>query len=216
MVVRNMADAVQHRVAEMDIGRRHVDLRAQAPFAVGVLPVAHLVEDLEVAFGRGVARRRRAAGLLRHAAILLPFLLAEIAAVGLSAPDQLLGDGVHPVEHVARVVEPRLAGVPFARPFEAEPPDVVLDVLGVLVRLLSRIRVVESQMAFAAEQLRHPEIDADRLGVSDVNVAVRLRREARDDLPARAARRDIRLNPLAQKVAACIRLFHGLPVTSRC
>ena len=68
-------------------------------------------------------------------------------------------------------------------------------------------------MAFAAEQLRHPEIDADRLGVPDMDVAVGLRREARDDLPARAARRDIRLNPLAQKVAACIRFFH---VTSRC
>ena len=208
MVVRDVADAVEHRIAEVDVRRGHVDLRPQAPFAVSILAIAHLVEYLEVALRRSVARWRRPAGLLRHAAVLLPLFLPEVAAVRLPAPDQLLRDGVHPLEHVARVVESGLAGVPFARPLEPKPADVVLDVLGVLVRLLGGVRVIEPQMAFAAEQLRHPEVHAYRLGMADVDVSVRLRRKAGDHLAAGAPCRDVRLDPLAQEMPACIRLFH--------
>ena len=200
MVVRNVTDAVDHRIAEMDIGRGHVDLGAQAPLAVGVLAVAHLAEDPEVALGVRIARRRGAARLLGDPTILLPLVLPEIAAVRLPAADEFLGDLVHLVEHVGGVVEAGLAAVAFARPLETEPVDVALDVLGVFVRFLGGIGVVEPQMALAAEKRGHSEIDAHRLGVSDMDVAVGFGRKTGDHLAAGLAVFDVLLDPLSEKM----------------
>src|SRR5439155_13910645 len=44
-----------------------------------------------------------------------------------------------------------------------------------------RIGIVEAQMAFSGKFLRDAEVERDRLGVADVQIAVRLRREAGDD-----------------------------------
>jgi hypothetical protein len=57
-----------------------------------------------------------------------------------------------------------------------------LDGVDVLLLFLGRIGVVEPQIALATEFLRDAEIEADRLGMADVKVSVRFRREARDDL----------------------------------
>ena len=46
---------------------------------------------------------------------------------------------------------------------------------------LGRIGVVEAQIAVAAEFLRHAEVQADRFGVADMQIAVRLRRKPGDD-----------------------------------
>ena len=43
---------------------------------------------------------------------------------------------------------------------------------------LARVGVVEAQVAQAAELLGDAEVQADRLGVADVQIAVRLGREA--------------------------------------
>src|SRR4029079_6750636 len=63
-------------------------------------------------------------------------------------------------------------------PVEAEPADVGLDRVEVLLLLLDRGRVVEPEVAPAAELGRDPEVQADRLGMADVEVAVGLGREA--------------------------------------
>jgi hypothetical protein len=67
-------------------------------------------------------------------------------------------------------------------PVEAEPADVCLDRVDVLLLFLDRVGVVEAQVAVTADLLRDPEVERDRLRVADVEVAVRLGREARSDL----------------------------------
>src|SRR6185503_5450972 len=47
---------------------------------------------------------------------------------------------------------------------------------------LRRVGVVEAQIAVAAELLGDAEIDRDRLGMADMEIAVRLGRETRDDV----------------------------------
>jgi hypothetical protein len=64
-------------------------------------------------------------------------------------------------------------------------------------------------MALAVEECRHPEIDANRLCVSDVDISVRFRREARNDLASRLSGGDALFDPLAQKMPARICFFHG-------
>ncbi len=66
-------------------------------------------------------------------------------------------------------------------PVEAEPAHVLLDRLDVLELLLDRVGVVEAQVAAAAELGGDPEVEADRLGVADVEIAVGLGRKAGDD-----------------------------------
>src|SRR5215203_5013574 len=79
------------------------------------------------------------------------------------------------MEVVRRVVE-------MLAPVEAEPADVLLDGVDVLLLFLRRIGVVEAQVAAPAELLGDPEVERDRLGVTDMEVAVRLGRKAGDDL----------------------------------
>src|SRR5262249_45755343 len=69
-------------------------------------------------------------------------------------------------------------GVVQAVPLEAEPAHVVHDVIDVLLLLLCRVGVVEPEVALSAVFLGGAEVEADRLGVADVQIAVRLGREA--------------------------------------
>ena len=67
-------------------------------------------------------------------------------------------------------------------PVEAEPAHVALDGVDIFLLLLGRIGIVEAQVTAAAEFLGDAEIQADRLGVADMQIAVRLRRKAGDHL----------------------------------
>src|SRR5579864_3104276 len=67
-------------------------------------------------------------------------------------------------------------------PAEAEPADVFLNRVDVLLLFPDRVGVVEAQVAAAAEVLGDPEVERDRPGVAEVKVSVRLGREARHDL----------------------------------
>jgi hypothetical protein len=86
-------------------------------------------------------------------------------------------------------------------PIEAEPAHVALDGIDIFLRLLDRIGVVVAQVAVAAELLSHAEIEADRLGVADMEIAVRLRRKAGDHafVPARG---QVRANDVADEILA--------------
>src|SRR3990167_2834469 len=68
-----------------------------------------------------------------------------------------------------------------AGPLEAQPLYVALDRVDVFLVFLGRVGVVEAQVALAAKLLGQAEVQADRLGMADMQVAVGLRRETGDD-----------------------------------
>ena len=86
-------------------------------------------------------------------------------------------------------------------PIEAEPAHVALDGVDIFLLLLGRVGVVEAQMAAAGKFLGDAEIEADRLGVADMQIAVRLRREAGDDGLVPAGRK-IGANDVADEILA--------------
>ncbi len=49
-----------------------------------------------------------------------------------------------------------------------------MDGIDILLLFLLRIGIVEAQVGLAAELVREPEVDADRLGVADMQIAVGL------------------------------------------
>ena len=190
-VVLGLQDAVHDGVAHLQVGVRHVDLGAQGAAALLELAGAHAREQVEVLLDRAVAVGARRPGHAGAAALLAHLGERQVAHVGGALLDQAPGELVQILEVVRGVEEPVL-------PVEAEPADVLqhgvdeLDVLG------DGVGIVEAQVALAAVLLRQAEVDADRLGVADVEEAVRLRREAR--VHAGPSGGDVRLDDLFDEV----------------
>ena len=146
-----------------------------------------------------MAVRRLLARLGERAAQLADLVGRQAVDVRVPGRDQVLRPLVELLEVVRGVVVVRA-------PLEPQPPHVALDRLGVFDVLLGRVRVVEAEVAAAAVFDGHAEVEANRLRMADVQIAVRLRREARDDGLV-AARGEVLLDDLADEVA---RLGRGL------
>src|SRR6185437_779305 len=67
-------------------------------------------------------------------------------------------------------------------PVEAEPAHVAFDGVDIFLFFTCRIGIVEAQIAVATEFPRDAEVEANRLGMADVQIAIRLGRKARDHL----------------------------------
>ena len=172
-VMLGMEDAVHHRIAHVQVRRSHVDFGAQSSRAIWKLAGPHALEQVQVLLDRTVAIRAVLAGLSQAAAILAHFLGRQIVHISVTGSNQLHGPLIELIEVVGCIVKPV--------PLEAEPAHIFHDRVDVLGLFLLRIGVVEAQIRLAAELVGQSEVEADCLGVPDVQVAVRLRRKARLD-----------------------------------
>ena len=142
-----VADPVQHRVAHVDVRRRHVDLRAQHVRAVRELAGAHPAKRSRFSSTLRVAVRAARARLGQRAAVTRASRRRLAVHVRLAVVES----APSPSRTAARS-SPRRSGGPV--PLEPEPADVLLDRLDVLDVLLRGVRVVETQIAGAAELAR--------------------------------------------------------------
>ena len=142
--VLGVQDAVQDRIAQVHVGRRHVDLRPQHACAVGELAGAHAAEQVEVLLDRAIAVGRVLPRFGQRAALAAHPIGRRIIDIGLALADQVFGPFVELLEIVRRVIE-------MLAPVEAQPVHVALDRVDELLLLLGRIGVVEAQVAPAAE-----------------------------------------------------------------
>ena len=85
-------------------------------------------------------------------------------------------------------------------PVETEPSDIAFDRVDVFLLLPGRVGVVEPQMATSAIFLRHAKIEADRLGMADMKIAVRFGRKPGYDF-ARPPGVEIGLDDVADEIA---------------
>ncbi len=84
---------------------------------------------------------------------------------------------------------------------EPEPAHIVHDRVDVLAFLGVRVGVIQAQVAHAAELLRDTEVDADGLGVPDVQVPVGLGRKPGLHPPAERIRSHVRSDPITHEIA---------------
>jgi hypothetical protein len=171
-------DAVDGRVAQVDVGAGHVDACAQHHRSVGVQTVSHFAKARLVVRHAAVAERAVGARGVEVAAADAHGLGALLVHIGQAGADQGLGRADHEVEVVAGVEQ--VAGAAHV-PVEAQPVHHLDDGVDVLLLFLLGVGVVEAQVADAAVVARQAEVQADALGVADVQVAVRLGRKARAD-----------------------------------
>ena len=179
VVVRGAADAVDGRVAQVDVGRGHVDLGAQHGGTVGQQAVFHVGKALQV---------------LGHAAVAVGAVFAgggEVAPVGAHVFGRLLidigqallnqvdGCAVHEVKVVAGVVQ--VAVALRVLPVKAEPAHGIFDAFDVFLFFFFGVGVVKAQVANAVVIAGQAKVQANAFGVAHVQVAVGLGRKARAD-----------------------------------
>ena len=175
LVVMGMTDAVHDRVAQVHVRRGHVDLGAQHTLAVFKLTGGHAGEQIQVLFNAAVAERAVLAGLGQAAAVFLGLLGRQVADVGLAFFDQVNRPLVQLIEVLRRVTH-------FTGPLEAQPLDVAFDGVDVFLVFFCRVGVVKTQMRHAAKLLSQPKVHTNGFGMTDVQIAVWLRRKAGHDL----------------------------------
>ena len=84
-------------------------------------------------------------------------------------------------------------------PAESKPFDIASNRVDVLDALFFRVGVIEAQVAVTAVITRDTEVEADRLGVTDVQVTVWFRWKAGNDLRD-PARRQVGIDDIADKI----------------
>ena len=90
---------------------------------------------------------------------------------------------------------------------ESQPLDVAHDVLHILCVLFRGVGVVEAQVALAAKLLRHAQVHADSLCMTDVYISVGLRWETRLQPTAVLACFQVLLHKLLHKAEALLLLL---------
>lgn len=176
IVMLRLQHAVDHGIPHDDVRRGHVDLRTEDSLAFLEATGPHLGEELEILLHGAITPGRRSSRDGEIAAGFLDLIRSLLVDVGEAILDEMDGAVVVELEVVAGVVE-------IVTPIEAQPFHVGLDAFDVLDLFLLRIGIVEAQMATRTDGgilLSDPEVQADRTGVAEVQVAIRLRGKARD------------------------------------
>lgn len=169
-----VADAVEDGVAQIQIGRGHVDLGPQGQGPIGKRTGPHAREEVQVFRHRTLAVWALLSGFGQGTAVRAYLLRIQRADVGSALLDQLDGEPVELFEVIGGKIEPLSPGV-------AQPTHVLLDRRHVLLVLFVRVGIVEAQVADTLVIPSDPEIEHDGLGMTDVQITVRLRRKTGDD-----------------------------------
>ena len=209
-VVAHVVDAVDHRVAHIEVAAGQVDLGPKGHRAVGELPCAHPGEEVQALLHRPVT----VGGHGRDAdvsAVGLELLRRQLADIGQALFDEQDGLAVVLLKVIRAVEEP-------IAPVEAQPVDVLLDGLYELLVLLGGVGVVHPQVAQAVVFLRRAEVDGQGLAVADVQIAVRLRRKTGVDGHSLELTTlcDVLVDEIQDKVFAGFLRYGGLDVLGHC
>ena len=189
-------DAVHDRVTEVHVGVGHVEFGSEHHRSLYGLWCIHLLEQPQiflhgaVTVGAGDTRGGRCTLLLSD---LLSGLLVD---VGIALLD-------HPNGEIPQLLEV-VRGIVDMSPLEAEPLDVVEDVLDIFGVFLRGVGIVEPQVADTIELLSHTEVHTNGFGVSYMQIAVGLWGKARLYAPTVFAVGQILLDELLYETQAML------------
>ena len=132
--------------------------------------ILHALEQVEIFCDAPLTRGTVLARFCEGTTIAADFLGAELTDIGLAQLDQLHGEVVELIKIVRGEKE-------ILAPVKAQPADIILDGCHVGLFFLARIGIVEAQMAGAVVFFCDAEVEADGLGVADVQKTVGLGRK---------------------------------------
>ncbi len=168
MVDHPMADAVKNGIAQIQVGRGHIDPGPQGQGPVGELAGPHAREEIPTLRRGAIPVGALPPRLGQGAAVFAHLLRIQRADIGPALLDQLDGEGIELLEIIRGEIEP-------LAPLIAQPTHILLDRRDVLRVLLVGVGVVETQITGPPVIPRDAEIEHDGFGVPDVQITVRLR-----------------------------------------
>ena len=167
----NVGKSVNYGITHIEVGRGHINFRPEHLFAVAEFAVGHTLKEVEIFLNTPVSVRAFLARLGESSSVLPDLVCAEIVNISLAVLDELdctVVDEIKIVRSEKHVFPP-----------ETEPLDILLDCVDIFDVLTGRIGIVKTKIAYAVVLLRRAEIYAQSLGVTDMEIAVRLRRKSR-------------------------------------
>ena len=186
-------DTVKRGIPHVHVRRGHINLCTQYSRTIRKFAGPHSTEQFQVFTYSPVAEWTLPARLGQGAAVLAGLLGRKIAYISLAGLDQFNSKGIELLEIVGGIEKPVV-------PVISQPADILLDGLYVLDVLLVGIGVIEAQVAGSVIVPGNTEIQAYRLGMPDVQVAVRLGWKACCHPPLVLAAADIAVDDIAYKV----------------
>ena len=204
-VVVHMADAIDDRVAHIEVAGSQIDLGAEGITVVLKFSGAHSGEQVQTFLNGAVAVRGNGRGI-QVAPVLLELLRRQLADVGQSLFDEFYRVLVVLFKIVGAVVEA-------VAPVEAQPVDILLDGLHKLHVLFGGVGVVHAEVAQAVVLFGGAEVDDQRLAVADMQIAVGFRRKPGvNGLPGKLpAGGDVLVDECVDKVFAFSHFSHDNP-----
>ena len=202
-VMGGVHDAVQDWIAQVDVGRGHVDFGTQHAAAIGERAGLHKLKKVEVLLDGAVAVRAIFARLGERAAVFPDRVRSLVIYVCQALFDEHDSPVVELVKVIGSVVWPR-------PPVVAEPANVLLHGIHVFLLFARGVGVVVAEVALASVVGGNAEVDRDGLDAADVQVCVWLGWEAGNDLVVAAAF-EIGVNGFADEVAVFV-CAHGSSV----
>ena len=172
--MRRVQNAIQRRIAQVHIARRHVDFGTQHAGAIGEFAGTHAAEQIEVLSHAAIAVLGISSGLGQCAARLAHLIGRLVIDIGETAGDEVFGPCVELLEVVRRVIK-------MLAPIEAKPADVIRNGIDKGLFFLGWIGVVKAHVAAPAKFLCDAEIQTDRLGVPNMEEPVGLWRKPGHD-----------------------------------
>ena len=189
-----MPDAIHNRVTHQHVLVRHVDLGTQHVCPVGKLTGTHAKKQIQILLDRTTAVRTVDTRFARTASTASDLFQTQTADIGFVVANQLLSPLIDLFE-VVRCIEQTIF------PVKTEPSNVVHDRIDVLHLFFFRVGVIKSQVALSAVLFGNSEVETDRFGVSDVQIAVRFRRKTSVNTTVPFSGFHIFVNDLTNKVA---------------
>jgi len=161
--------AVDNRVAEVHIGACHIYFGTQHHLSFFYFSGVHLLEQFECLLYRAVAVRAFYTRLGGRAFLCGNHFGALFVYISFSFLDETDGEVPQLLEVVGCII--------FISPLESEPLDIFLDGFHIFHVFFGRVGVVETQVTYSTIACGYPKIQANGLGMTDVEITVGLRRE---------------------------------------
>ncbi len=171
LVMGDLTNAVDDRVAHIHVRRRHVDLSAQNFRTRIELTPFHTSKQVEILFDSTFAIWAVLTRLGQSASIFARFFGVQVTDIGFIGLDQLNRPVVQLVKVIRRIVD-------IALPLITKPGDVVFDRINEFLAFFLWVGVIETQVTCAIKLFGNAEVEADRFRMADMEITIWLWRES--------------------------------------
>ena len=170
-MVMGVLDTIKNRISEHHIWMSHIYLGTENFLTIRIFAITHFPEQFQILFRGAVPVRAVCSRSLYRTTIGTHFLLGLVIHICLSLHYHLFGPFIELIEIIGCIA--------LLLPLETKPFDIFLNSIDVLGILFCRIGIVIAEVSLATVLLGQTEVYAKTLGVSQMKVAVWLRRKTR-------------------------------------